>query len=417
MKIVILSDDFPPNSFGGAGIIASGQARELARRGHEVYFITTVRDPSLEKTTKENGVTIHYLYSEYSQRWRDYISLYNPQTVSKVKDIFKKIQPDVVHVHNIHIHLSYHVFFLAKLYSKAVFMTVHDSMSVHMGKIRPKMMLDAKGNRIFDYRVSNFKLFSEYKLRWNPFRSFFIKYYLKKANIIFSVSSALAETLRQNGIVGSVVMHNGIDAESFFADEQSVLNFKNKHGLNKKKVLFFGGRISRTKGGDVAMHILEELHKTIPDACLLVVGKEDVYVQNLRTTAIKKGMKDKIVFTGWLDREEIISAYYASNIVLTLSLYMDPFPTINLEAMSAKKPVVGTCYGGTPEAILDGVNGFIVDPDSFNDVFKAVLTLALDENLSKKLGEAGHSLVLKDFSLNDCVDDLERKYASIVSHG
>lgn len=417
MKIVILSDDFPPRSFGGAGIIASTQAVELTKRGHDVSVITTVQDRTLEKTTTRDGVIIHEIYSNYSQRWRDYVSIYNPQTVSKVKKILKDIQPDIVHVHNVHIHLSYHVFSLAKSYSKGVFMTAHDSMAVHLGKIRPKMTLNVNDQRIFDYRISNLEIFNQYKLRWNPLRSFFIKHYLNKVNTIFSVSSALSDTLKQNGIINGIeVMHNGIDAKSFSADKKTIDEFKSKYNLNNKKVMFFGGRISRTKGGDLALNILREIHKTIPEVLLLIVGQEDAYVQGLKATVKKENLEDSVVFTGWLDRKEIIPAYYSSDIVLVLSLYMDPFPTVNLEAMAAGKPVIATCYGGTPEAIKDGENGYVVDPDNLINVKEKVLSLLGDKSLLKTFGESGYARVLTDFNLSDMVDELERKYASIISH-
>ncbi len=56
MKIVILSDDFLPRSFGGGGIIASWQALELAKRGHEVSVITTVQEKGLEQKIFRDGL-------------------------------------------------------------------------------------------------------------------------------------------------------------------------------------------------------------------------------------------------------------------------------------------------------------------------------------------------------------------------
>lgn len=416
MKIIILSDDYPPISFGGAGIIASMHAEEFVKRGHQVYVLTTVQDKKLETTFERNGVIIYKIYSDYSLRWRDYVSIYNPKVISKVKNIFREIKSDVVHIHNIHTHLSYHVFLLARKYSKSVFMTAHDTMSVHLGKIIPKMSLDSKGERVFNYKVSNFELFKQYRFRWNPLRSFFIRYYLNKVDKVFSVSSALAEALKQNGVSDSEVMHNGIDAKSFFADEQTVNIFKDKYGLNNKKVMFFGGRISGMKGGGVALDTLKEVIKTIPNTCLLIVGKEDEYVLKLKNKIKDEGLSDYVAFTGWLDRKEIIPAYYASDVILVLSLYMDPFPTVNLEAMAAHKPIVATCYGGTPEAVVDNENGFVVDPYNIINTQTKTRSLLLVDDLRKKMGDVGYTRVLSEFSLKDIVDELEKIYANMISH-
>ena len=148
MQILILSDDFPPKSFGGAGRIALNLACGLQKLGHQIFVITTVRNKLDEGNIDYQGLKIFKIYSKYHQRWRIYFNLYNPQTVGKVKELFKKIKPDIVHAHNIHYYLSYYCLKLAKEYSKAVFLTCHDVMPVYYGKWVPKY---AK-----DYRITLF---------------------------------------------------------------------------------------------------------------------------------------------------------------------------------------------------------------------------------------------------------------------
>ena len=410
MKIAIVSDDFPPRSFGGAGIIAFSHAKELARRGHEVIVITSVQDIKLEGERIEDGVYIYNIYVRYNLKWRDYISLYNPQAVQKVKPILEGFKPDVTHIHNIHVHLSYYTFSLAKRLSKSVFFTAHDSMSVHVGKILPKITTSSMGQIIFDYRVSKLETIKHYGLRYNLLRKVFIGYFLNKANRIFSVSSALRDALVQNGIKGVEVMHNGIDAEAFRASMEDVSSFKKEYALENKKILFFGGRISRMKGGDVAFNLLLELSKLIPDICLLVIGEGGEYMNELKNKALSANILDKIRFIQWLDRDKIPVAYYASDIMLVPSLYLDPFPTVNLEAMAAGKPVLGTCFGGTSEAVKDGVTGYIVNPNDKEEVVQKTRALLEDQNLAEAFGKAGRELVEKEFSIARQVDRLENAY-------
>ncbi|MFA5841406.1 MAG: glycosyltransferase family 4 protein [Candidatus Paceibacterota bacterium] len=417
MKILILSDDFPPKSFGGAGIVAFDQARELAKRGHNVSVITTTRESRDDGVIIYDGLTVYRIHTDYNERWRAYLSLYNPRTVSRVDKILSEFSPDVVHAHNVHYFLSYHTLSLARRYAKAVFLTAHDAMSFHYGKLYPAQSVSPDGEKEFNYRVYAWRQLMVYRFRFNPFRNIAIRYYLKKIDRIFAVSHSLAEALRQNGIFGAKVLHNGIDVERFVASLNRVAEFKRKYGLQDKKVLFFAGRISRAKGGDKALAALIEVSKVLPEVCLLIAGKTDAYVQELTEKAKGAGVSKNVVVTGWLTREEIVSAYGVSDIVLTLSVYADPLVLVNLEAMAARKPVVGTCLGGTPEVVVDGETGYIVDPNNIAQVVDRISSLLKDQALAFKFGDAGYDRVLREFSLSGKVDEIEKNYKEVLAGG
>ncbi len=410
MKIVILSDDFPPKSLGGAGIVAYMQAKELSRRGHSVSVVTTFQDKGVDEKMDVEGLTVYRIRTNYSMFFRAYIGLYNPTVVFKVKKILGDICPDVVHAHNVHQFLSYKVLDYAKRYAKKVYITFHDGMSVHYTKLYPKVG-QAQG-RAFDYQISWLSQLRNFRLQYNPFRNTVIKHYLKNADHLFSVSHALKQALEQNGLKNIEVLHNGIDLKDFVYDEDAVAHFKAKNHLVNKKVLFFSGRISKAKGVDVCLRLLKELSLTIPEVRLLIAGKKNTYVEKILQREDTQGLASKVIFAGWLGREDVISAYFASDLIPVLSTYLDPFPTTNLEAMAAKKPVLGTCFGGTPEIVVDEQTGYIVDPNNFEDVLKIALRVLRDEGLAKKLGEAGYERVVKNFPLRSQVDCLERIYNS-----
>ena len=77
----------------------------------------------------------------------------------------------------------------------------------------------------------------------------------------------------------------------------------------------------------------------------------------------------------------------ASTAFLNLSTYLDPFPTVNLESMALGVPVIGTRLGGTPEAVVDGETGFLVNPFDVADVAAKALALIEDDGLRERLGE------------------------------
>ncbi|MDD5110818.1 MAG: glycosyltransferase family 4 protein, partial [Patescibacteria group bacterium] len=86
------------------------------------------------------------------------------------------------------------------------------------------------------------------------------------------------------------------------------------------------------------------------------------------------------------------------------------FPSVNLEAMAAGKPVVATCFGGSREAVTDGVTGFIVNPYNTATFSDRLLRLLSDPALAQRFGAAGRQRVAKDFSASRWLDMLEQWY-------
>jgi len=387
MKILFLEDNFPPyNNVGGAGTVASSLAYELKKKGNDVFVITSVQDKSNEGSVEDNGLKVFKIYSKYHIRWQAYLSLYNPRTVEKIKKIIEQISPDVVHAHNIHYYLSYHALKLAKQSGAKVFLTAHDAMLFHYGKVD-------NANKI-----SPWAQLKKYKLRYNPFRNLVIKSCLKYVDQIFAVSFALKDALVQNGIKNITVIHNGIDVNCWELAPSVVEGFKEKYGLLGKELVLFGGRISLAKGSRQALLALELVRQKIPEAELMVLGREQLPgAENL----------------GWLSGEELKVAFSSSDVVIVPSLYLDPLPTVVLEAMASKKPVVGTCSGGTPEMIVDGQTGYIVDPSDTSLLAKRIIELLSDNSKAKSFGEAGFERVRKEFNLETQVNELLNWYKSI----
>lgn len=399
MKILFLSDDFPPKSYGGAGIVAYELAHALFLEGHEVSVITAVQDKKEEGFIEYEGLKVHRLYSDYRERWRAYLSLYNPLVIKKVKKIMTELRPDVVHAHNIHYHLSYHSLKLARVSGAKVFLTTHDAMLFHYGK--------------FDGRVGTASVFHQirkFRMRYNPFRNLVIRRYLKYIDKIFSVSGALKDALNKNGISNAVVVHNGIDINKWQPDLATIEKFKEKHGLAGKKVVLFGGRLSRAKGGNQAVLLMTEVAKRMPEAALLIMGPKTEYADEMARQAQGLNMSSNIVFTGWIRGDELRAAYSASDVVAVLSLYLDPLPTVVLEAMANGKPVIGTCFGGTKEMVVDKVTGFLISPFETEEAATRVLELLNDPEKAHKFGEAGQSRVATEFTLGAQVKEILRYY-------
>lgn len=409
MKILILSDDFPPERLGGAGIIAFDLAEKLRESGHQVYVITTVRDRNRSGRLDYQELTIFRIYTNYCGRWRAYLGLYNPQTINQVKQIFKQIQPDITHIHNVHCYLSYYCLKIAKKYSKAVFLTAHDEMLFHYGKLTEFINPDNLSiPKTFNYRITPWQQIKRFKKRYNPFRNIVIRHYLKYVDKIFAVSYTLKDALNQNKIGNVEVIHNGIDANQWQIDSKKIEGFKKKHNLFDKKIVFFAGRLSALKGGNSIIKTMKIVASRVPEAVLLIVGRKDSYARKMLDLAKEGNLP--LIFTGWIEGDELKSAYHSSNVVVTPSIYLDPFNLINIEAMACRKPVVGTCFGGTPEIVQDGKTGYIVNPLDIETTAEKIIDLLKNTLRAERFGQSGYERVKKKFSLKKQTEETLKWY-------
>ena len=394
MKILYFSDEFPPTVTGGAAIAAYDIANAVFKKGHKVFAITANQDRSRAGESYIGGIKIFTLFSKYPVFLRHYLSAWNPFLAGKIKKILEEIKPDIVHAHNIHTHISYGALKIAKKSGAKVFLTAHDTMLVSYGKA------------YFSCGEKNFRITAWLNMktagkRYNPFRNIAIKYYLRYVDKVFAISASLKNLLAQNGIK-SEVLHNGIDAGAWTKPlESDIQNFKKKFGITDKRVVFFGGRLSGAKGGLQIIKAFSHVIKLLPnkDAVLVIAGKETSGKHKMEEFIKNFGVSDYVIFTRWLEREEMKTAFFASDVCVTPSIYFDPFNLFNIEAMAAGKPVVGTCFGGTPEIVIDGQTGYIVNPLDHEDMGRKICELVSDAEKSAVFGKNGRKRVDEFFSL------------------
>ncbi len=318
--------------------------------------------------------------------------MYNPRVLRRVDQLLRELKPDVVHANNVHYYLSWAALAVAKKYAPVVW-TARDAMAVCYGKLDTPRYLDH-----LDARISWRDNLKVARRRFNPLRSPFIKHYLREVNARYAVSEALASALGQNGVSGVETIHTGIDPKVWQALPEAVAAFKEQFGLAGKRVILFGGRLSSEKGGGRALEALGEVVEALPEATLLVAGPADGYAA-LSREAGRRGITGHLTFTGWIGREDMKAAYATAELVWVPSLYLDPFPRIVLEAMASGTPVVGTCFGGAREAILDGVTGFVVDPRNSHEMARRTLELLNDHTQAHTFGQAARERVEEHFGL------------------
>lgn len=408
MKIVYLLDDFPPKNYSSASILTFNLAKQMLKLGNEVFVITRTNNKKEQGEEIINQIKIFRIYSNYPLIFRHWIAIFNFQIVFKVKKILKNLRPDVCHFQHIHQYLSYYCLKLASKYSEKVFITAHDVMFFHYGKLMPK-----NGN-IF-YKLSIFEQIKEAGKLYNPFRNLFIRHYLKYADKIFTVSDALKKILEINRIYNIKTIYNGIDVEDWQINKDRLEKFKNKYRLSEKKTILFGGRISEAKGGGVILQAMVSAVKEINNIVLLVVGENKFYIPQMMELVKRLKLDKNIIFLGKLNREEMKLVNNLSDISVVPSICFDSFPTTNLEAMACKKPVIGTIFGGTQELVQNGVTGYVVNPLNVELMAEKIIYLFKNPQKAKQFGESGYERVKECFSLSLQADKTFKYYKGIIN--
>ena len=146
---------------------------------------------------------------------------------------------------------------------------------------------------------------------------------------------------------------------------------------------------------------------------MLAGRHDDWFGAALKRRAAELGLTDRVRFSGYLPRTEFLALLGAGALFANLSLYLDPFPTVNLEAGAAGRPVVGTCFGGTPEVVLDGQTGRIVNPYRLAAVTTALSELLADRAERERLGRAAAERVRAEFPLCRMVEAYARLFGSL----
>jgi glycosyltransferase involved in cell wall biosynthesis len=168
--------------------------------------------------------------------------------------------------------------------------------------------------------------------------------------------------------------------------------FRERYNLDGDYILYIG-RLHPLKGIDVLIRAMPYVRKHV-DLKLVVIGPGDQ--RPYKELAEKLGVKDHIVFLGYVDEETKIGAIDGSLgvVIPSVSSYVEVYPMVISEAWARGKPVLATSVGGIPYRVKHLVNGLLVPPRDPKSLAEAVITLANDKTLSTRLGNIGRSSIM-----------------------
>jgi alpha-maltose-1-phosphate synthase len=368
MRIAILTNEFPPYIYGGAGVHVEYLTRELARvedGNHSIEILCFGDQRSDEGNIRVRGVLpIGTLPSQDPRhaKFQDTM-LRNLEMAGMLKDV------DVVHCHTWYTHLAGCL--VKQLTGARLVLTTH-SLEPH----RP-------------WKVE--QLGSAYNASSWVERTAYVN-----ADGVIAVSASMREDVHNlYGVPRDLirVIHNGIDLHQYRPmPNPSVLA---KYGIDPdRRFVLFVGRITRQKG---IIHLVEAIKSIRPGVqVVLCAGAPD-------TPEIGREMAERVDRARlesenpiiWIPeivpKDEIITLYTHASLFVCPSVY-EPFGIINLEAMACGTPVVASAVGGIIEVVVPGKTGLLVPVDAeggadFEPKDPAKFALDLAEAINKLLDD------------------------------
>jgi phosphatidylinositol alpha-1,6-mannosyltransferase len=196
------------------------------------------------------------------------------------------------------------------------------------------------------------------------------------------------------------VIKPGVDWERFCPRPPSP-ELSRRFSLGDKRVLLTVSRLSPRKGHDLAIRAVAKIISEIPNLHYLIVGKGPEEIR-LRELAGELGVTSHVSFVGYVPEEELSAYYNACDIFVMPNREengdIEGFGIVFLEANAAGKPVVGGRSGGTYDSVLDRITGFLIDPNSVEELTATLRELLNSQCLRQQLGSAGLLRVRNEFS-------------------
>lgn len=399
MRVDILTKEYPPQIYGGAGVHVAELTRALRARGDVDVQVRCFGGPR-----EEAGTT----------GYREVAELANANAALQTLGVDLEmaadcVGTDLVHSHTWYANMAGHV--------ASLLAGVPHVISAHsLEPLRPWKAEQLGGG----YRVSSWVERTAYE---------------SAAGIIAVSRGMRADILTCYPSIDPdkvSVVHNGIDSTDWQPDHSGAgKDVCRRHGMDPDAPsVVFVGRITRQKG---LPHLLRAAAALPPEVQLvLCAGAPDTPEIKAEVEALIDELKKTRECVVWiaehLPREQVVAIESNATVFACPSIY-EPLGIVNLEAMACEAPVVATATGGIPEVVVDGETGWLVDIEQVGDgtgtpvdpaAFEADLAAALTEAVSdpdraRERGLAGRRRAVEHFSWSAIGDRTMEVYEKVLA--
>ena len=295
----------------------------------------------------------------------------------RLSRVLKQLKPDVVHAHDPH--------------------------GVAMAALALSMSTQLAKPPLVAARRVDFHLKGNSLSRW--------KY--RQVDCFICASDAIRHMLIGDGVPAAraVTVHEGIDIER--VDRAAPAKLHEELWLPHHAPIV--GNVAALVPHKGQRHLIEAARLVlpqVPDARFVIAGEGEL------RPALERQIKDHhlekhVLLAGF--RPDVLALHKAFDI-FAMSSVTEGLGTSLLDAMAAAKPIVATATGGIPEVVVDGQTGLLVPPRDHAAMADAIVTLLKDDDLRRRMGQAGRKRACSQFSAERMVQDTLRVYQRVALH-
>jgi glycogen synthase len=404
VRILLLSNLYPPYIEGGAEITAGDIATGLERLGHEVQVLTSShglsraeRHERIWRTLRLSPIA-HFdrhrpLWQQFDQPYNYYRRYHCSANADELRRAVAATHPDVLYIWEITgIGVNSLLKVLPDLRVPIVF---------HIGSY---LLLYARSpeteqSHLRARRFKQWLIGTVPALTWTS---------------LITVSAAVKQEYVQAGFDPEriEVIYSGIDPRFMNLPKAESVANKEKECFQ----LLFVGRLSDEKGILVLLKALDLLlneqgRKDIekPFLHLNIFGTGDkAYINELETFLHDKRLTQVVTFHGKVPQDELIKHYDQSDIMLMPSLWKEPFGLVAVEAMARELPVIASNVGGPAEILTHEVNGLLIEPGDERALASAIIQLIENPDKCVRLAKAAQVTAQERFTIEENVRRVEQ---------
>ncbi len=402
MKILILSNLFPPFVLGGYEILCSQVCKDLATRGHEIVILTSrhgldeIKDTYVEPYPNVHRVLNLYLpFSKPPKLLRRQRLRTGKHNYHITKKYIKQEKPDLIFVWS-QLRLTVGSARAALGSGIPTAFTFNDE---HVGEFMPNVFKHSRLG-LCRYMIDNWIMPS-------------ITLKNMKLNNTTCISKQLKSNLLTRGmsIQNSKVIYQGIPIERFPLKE-------NPGELHDPVRILYVGQLHAYKG---VHNVINAAHKVVKEKGLAYLtvtiiggGPEKYQLELIKTAASGQAL---INFTGQVEHAHLPRLYREHDIFVFSSIWQEPFGLTHLEAMASGTPVISTNDGGHGEFLVHNQNALIFGKENEEQLAEHIVTIIEDNELRHRLTVTARKIVEEQFALSAYVDRLEQFLINVKEQG
>ena len=405
MNIALLTNEYPPHVYGGAGVHVEYLTRELTRLddgAHQIDVFSFGDQGQENDNLRVHGVQPIGEVTAQDERHLKFLNTLQRDVVMAglVDDA------DVVHCHTWYTHLAGCL--VQQLADAKLVVTTH-SLEPHRPWKEEQLGTAYHGSSWVEQTA------------------------YENADGVIAVSNAMAQDVRTLYDVAPEsirTIYNGIDLNQYRPrPNEDVLR---EHGVDPDvPIVLFVGRITRQKGILHLVNAIKDLRQEVQ--VVLCAGAPDTdEIDQEMTRRVQQAREEAGARITWipqmLSKDEVIAFYTHASVFVCPSVY-EPFGIINLEAMACETPVVASHVGGIPEIVVPDETGLLVefepagdgngnpaDPEQFaKDLAAGINELLADPGRRARMAAASRQRVEEVFSWTSIAEQTLDFYRSLVS--